>query len=181
MRFQEKAIALRDGEGLLLRSPTGEDSETMLQYLRTVCAETEYLLRTPEECTETEDQERAFLEGMLASDRQVMLAAFAGERVAGNAQISFQARQKTCHRAEVAIALTSEYWGRGLGRILLSELIALARERGVHQVELTVIEGNDRALALYKKLGFVITGEIPDAIRLSDGAYRKEYMMRLVL
>ena len=181
MRFQEKTVALRDGEELLLRSPTGEDSETMLQYLRTACAETEYLLRTPEECTETEEQERAFLEGRLAAEGEMMIAAFAGERAVGSCQIRFHARQKTRHRAEVAIALISEYWGRGLGTILLSELIALARERGIHQVELTFIEGNDRGLALYKKLGFVITGEIPDAIRLSDGAYRKEYTMRLVL
>lgn len=48
-------------------------------------------------------------------------------------------------------------------------------------VELEVIEGNQRAIGLYHKMGFVYTGEKPNAIRLEDGSSLKELMMVKVL
>ena len=44
-------------------------------------------------------------------------------------------------------------------------------------LELEVIEGNERAIALYKKFGFETVAEKPDAIRLKDGTSLKEITM----
>ena len=51
----------------------------------------------------------------------------------------------------------------------------------LEQLELEVIEGNQRAIGLYHKMGFVCTGEKPNAIRLEDGSSLKELMMVKVL
>ncbi len=45
------------------------------------------------------------------------------------------------------------------------------------QLELTFIEGNSRARALYEKMGFRVVGVHPDAIRLADSAFKSEYLM----
>ena len=57
-------------------------------------------------------------------------------------------------------------------------MIRAAEEKeGVLQLELEVIEGNDRAMALYKKMGFRKYGVRPDAIRLKDGTMLSETLM----
>ena len=89
--------------------------------------------------------------------------------------------RKTRHRGQVAIALLKDYWGLGIGTAMFEEMIDKARQEKLEQLELEVIEGNQRAIGLYHKMGFVCTGEKPNAIRLEDGSSLKELMMVKVL
>jgi ribosomal protein S18 acetylase RimI-like enzyme len=58
----------------------------------------------------------------------------------------------TCRVA--AMGLAPEARGGGLGRRMMEAAIAEARARGDRTMVLEVIEGNERAMALYTKLGF---------------------------
>ena len=177
MRFEPKEITLRNGAAVLLRSPGAEDAAPMLEYLRACAEETDFLLRTPEECTDDLAQEQAFLRETLESGTSLMIAAFSGGAVVGSCQLSFRDRRKIRHRADVAIGLRRAWWGLGLGKALLSELIAQAGECGVAQLELEFIEGNTRAQGLYEHMGFRIYGERPCSIRRSDGTFCSEFLM----
>ena len=53
----------------------------------------------------------------------------------------------------------------------------LAKERGIEQLELEVMEGNDRAIRLYEKFGFERFGVRPNAIHLKDGTRLRELLM----
>ena len=181
MLFAEKNVTLKNGQKATLRSPRPEEAAEMLEYLRDVAGETHFILREPEECTETIEQEAAFLEGINASPRNVMIVCEVDGEIAGNCQLSFGRRAKVCHRASVAIALRKKYWRFGIGTIFFEEMIAIARENGIAQMELEFIEGNDRARGLYEKMGFRVYAEHPDAIRLKDGTMLKEYRMLLKL
>lgn len=177
MRYPEKTILLKDGRQALLRSPTAEDARAMLDFLKLCYSQTDFLLCYPEEFTQTVEEEGAFLASMEASETVLMIACLLEGTIVGNCQIAFDTKQKTRHRAEVAIAIRREAWGLGIGTALLEELIAAARGRGVLQLELDVIEGNDRAKALYEKVGFRAVGEKPNAIRLKDGTLLGETFM----
>ena len=61
------------------------------------------------------------------------------------------------------------------------EVRALVHEVHEAGLELEVIDGNDRALRLYERLGFVQTGRTPRAFRYDDGSYRDEIQMVLRL
>ena len=52
------------------------------------------------------------------------------------------------------------YQGRGLGRRLMEASLQALRVRGYTTVSLTVTSGNERAVRLYEKLGFVRHQEI---------------------
>ena len=54
----------------------------------------------------------------------------------------------------VAIALYQKYCGRGIGKIMLKTILDMARNLGYEQAELEVAAGNERAISLYKNLGF---------------------------
>jgi len=85
---------------------------------------------------------------------------------------------KTKHRANIGIALISEFWNQGIGTKMFEEMIRLAENReNVLQIELEFVEGNARARHLYEKMGFRITGVRPNAIRLKDGTLLNEYTM----
>ena len=45
MIIEEKHIKLRDGRDALLRSPSADDAEEMLGFLKKVSTETDFLLR----------------------------------------------------------------------------------------------------------------------------------------
>lgn len=108
-----------------------------------------------------------------------MLVCEVDGKIAGNSQIVFMSSLKTRHRAAVMIGLLREYWGLGIGSALFREMEREAREHGTAQLEM--IEGNDRALALYRSAGFETMAEHPDAFRLRDGTSRAAVFMRKVL
>jgi len=62
------------------------------------------------------------------------------------------------------------HWGRGLGRQILNDALALSAARGCHAITLNVTKSNARAMALYEHCGFVMTRD--------DGARQR---MRLEL
>lgn len=52
---------------------------------------------------------------------------------------------------------------------MLKELIAYARKQGCLQLELEGLEGNERAQALYEKMGFTVYGVRKRGVILKDG------------
>jgi ribosomal protein S18 acetylase RimI-like enzyme len=52
------------------------------------------------------------------------------------------------------IAVTETHQGRGIGRRLLAEAEAVARERGCCKLTLEALEGNTGAIGLYRSVGF---------------------------
>ena len=181
MLYDTKTVTLKDGGAALFRAPTPEDAAAFLDFFITVRAETEILLSGSMDPAPTLDGERAWIESALTSSDQMMIVCEMDGLIAGNCQITFKPNSKNRHRASLAIALRQKYWGRGIGTAMFTELIAAAKERGVTQLELDYIQGNDRGRALYEKMGFVPWGELPDGIRQPDGSMRSLIYMRKTL
>ncbi len=66
------------------------------------------------------------------------------------------------------VAVHPDFQGQGLGELAMRYVLGRLKENGVHFVSLEVRVSNQRALALYRKLGFSILG------------VRKEYYSRPV-
>lgn len=178
MLFQEKNIVLKNQQLCVLRNPKESDAENMNEYLKICASETNFILRYPEECNETIKEEAEYLKNLLYSNTNLMIVALVNDEIAGNCQIQFKNMIKTKHRASIAIGLISKYWNQGIGTALFIEMIKIAREMNVTQLELEYIEGNERARVLYEKMGFQKYGERPHAICLKDGTFLKEILMR---
>src|SRR5438445_2702203 len=61
-----------------------------------------------------------------------------------------------------ALFVEPEVMRRGVGRMLLDDAVSIARERGLHRIEVTA---NPRAVAFYRRAGFVADGEVPTRFR----------------
>jgi ribosomal protein S18 acetylase RimI-like enzyme len=95
----------------------------------------------------------------LTSPRNVMLGAFDGETLVGIAGLVKEERQQVRHKATlVGMAVASAAGGRGIGKALVASIIDTAIAAGLRQVGLTVSEGNEAAVGLYRSCGFVEWG-----------------------
>ena len=160
MIIKDIEFKLKDGRTAILRSANEKDAKALIEYMKKSTGETDFLLRTPEECeTQTIEQEIDF-------------------KIAGNCMVWWNKRAKTGHRANVAIGLLSEFWNQGIGTRMFREMIKIAESNpDILQMELDFIEGNSRARALYEKMGFRITGIKFNSIRQNDGTLCNEYSM----
>lgn len=75
-----------------------------------------------------------------------------GSEIRAEARVHFDAATES---AELAIAIDPIYIGRGLGRILVEQLIAASRRHGVREIWGDTQTGNRAMLAMTNRLGFV--------------------------
>jgi len=107
----------------------------------------------------------AFWHGALAAaDRgeRVVLGAWDGEALVGTVTLLLDLPLNQPHRAEIAKMMTRvSHRGRGIASGLLRAAEAVAVEKGRSLLVLdTAKEGG--AAGLYERLGYTLTGEIPD-------------------
>ncbi len=180
MIFHPKEITLKNGTKAILKTPEISDAAGMLEYIKTSCGETDFLSRYPEEWEGVSvENEEKWVKKLRESKSTLAITCFIDGGIAGNCEITFRGGIKMSHRATIAIAILKKYWDLGIGSAMFREMIAAAKAReGIEIVELEFIEGNDRACHLYEKFGFRTVGERPNAFKLKDGSYRKEFSMQ---
>jgi len=84
------------------------------------------------------------------------------------------------HRATLGMGIERRARGCGHGRALLETAIAWARAHGLAWLDLGVFAHNERARAVYRRVGFVEVGTIRDQFRL-DGISIDDVTMTLAL
>ncbi|MDF2512628.1 MAG: acetyltransferase, gnat family [Herbinix sp.] len=178
MRVNTKEVTLKNGQTAILRSPEGEDAEQLLNYMKIMSGETNNVLRYPEEVTLTVEEERDHIINNLTNERDFDIAAFIDGKLVGNSGIfCTNDKLKVRHRVKLGIAIIKDYWGIGIGDILMKHCMEQAKENGYEQVELDVVTTNKAAISLYEKYGFEICGTVAHAQKLKDGSYQDLYMM----
>lgn len=182
MIFEKEEYTLSDGRKCIVRPVAPEDAQTMLEYLKITAGETDYLARYSDEVTYTMEQEQTIIAGKISNPREVFMLVEVDGHFAGNCSVNqVSPKRKFVHRASFGIALYKEFWGLGIGSILIKRAISFAKELGYKQLELEVVSENRRAISLYEKNGFVKYGECPRSMRLDDGRYLSEHLMCLDL
>lgn len=81
------------------------------------------------------------------------------------------------HTGSIGIMIHRDYQGKGIGRALFNKIIDLADNwLMLVRLELGVFTDNERAINLYKSLGFEIEGIRKYAI-IQNGKYADDYLM----
>lgn len=178
MIFNMKTVILKNGEICVLRSPQAEDAEEMLEYLKKTAAETDFLLRYPEEVVMTIEEEVNFINFLREAPRGLLICAFINNKLVGTAHLmAIGERFKISHRASFGIAVLKEAWHIGIGNALITEMLKIAGDIGFELVELEVASPNHNAIELYKKFGFKIYGTRENGFKFKDGTYCDEHLM----
>ena len=177
-----QTIILKNGKEALLRNGVAADGGAVFENFNQTHAETDYLLSYPDENSFDPEQEAEFLENKTNSPNEIEIIALVDGEVVGTAGIeAVGSKYKVRHRAELGISVLKAYWGLGLGKALTRACIQCARDAGYVQLELNAVAENERALELYRSVGFVEFGRNPRGFRSRTGRYQELVHMLLEL
>lgn len=110
---------------------------------------------------------RKFVENSLA-ERLPQYVALDGARVVGWCDVTGSERPTMRHSGTLGMGLLPEWRGRGVGARLMGAVLDASRRRGFSRIALTVRADNERAIRLYRRMGFEIEGRLRRGMRIDD-------------
>lgn len=157
------------------------DAKEMLNYLKSVGSETDFLLFGNEGVDLTLEQEAQFLDSMNQTTHSRMYIAKDASKIVATAHIQGKTKIRTRHKAVIGISVLKDYWGQGIGSILMNKLIDFAKSNNhIEIIYLEVISTNTRAINLYKKFGFITYATDGSSTKVGN-QYFDNLLMRLDL
>ena len=177
-----KKIKLKDGRECVLRNATLSDGKAAFEIFNKTHEESDWLLTYPGENSFNEKEEGEFLQKKTDSENEIeLIAEIDGKGVALAGIESLGAKYKIRHRAEFGISVLKDYWGLGIGRAMTEACIECAKKAGYAQLELDVVADNEKAVSLYKSVGFEEYGRNPLGFNSRETGYQELILMRLEL
>ncbi|MFE1630606.1 GNAT family N-acetyltransferase [Brevibacillus reuszeri] len=111
------------------------------------------------------------------SPRNLFLVAVVHNRIVGFSRCEGINLKRFAHKVEFGVCVLKEFWGHGIGKNLLKQSIKWADAAGIKKMTLSVVETNEKAIDLYKRLGFEIEGILKNDRILADGNYYNAIIM----
>lgn len=107
----------------------------------------------------------------------VAVSAEDDDLILGVAGLHIAPNPRLRHSGSIGLSVHENYQGKGIGKALMASIVDLADNwLMLKRLELGVLQGNDRALSLYKQFGFEVEG-VKRASAIRKGEYVDETIM----
>ncbi|WP_301357973.1 GNAT family N-acetyltransferase [Enterococcus spodopteracolus] len=136
-----------------LREAEKSDAQGLLVMLRQARQETDYFVVEERSLNKSQEVLSTELSRIKESAEHLLFLACEKKQVVG--VVSVASKPGLPRHGEIGVSILKEYWGMGLGTILLDEAIIWATENV--RFNTLVLDGlavNQRAIHLYQKMGF---------------------------
>ncbi len=170
-----RRFKVHDGRRVTLRAPKWDDLDDMLSFINGLVGERAMILMNE---LQTREQEVDWIGKLLSGvekDRIVAVVAEVDGEFAGSCEISPKIGYSR-HLGTLGISLSAGFRDLGIGQRMMLEAEEQAKRIGVEVVDLEVFATNPRAIHTYEKVGYKITGKIPEALK-----YGGEYVDALIM
>jgi RimJ/RimL family protein N-acetyltransferase len=155
------------------------DGKKYLKLMKKLDQETSFMLYEPDERKTTIKEMEKKIEQINARDG-VIIGAETDDELIGFISASRIPLKRVKHRVHIVVGVLKKESGKGIGTRLFEKLIEWAKNNELSKLELTVMMHNERAIDLYKKIGFEIEG-IKNKSLIIDENYVDEYYMGMIL
>lgn len=153
-------------------------AQALIDFMNQVAGESDYLVMDDAGFQVSLEEMQGLLTDSLASPDRLCLLALLGDRIIGVINVRNQTSYPISHIGDIFMAVAKDYWGNGIGRILLEEVVFWAQEMGLlKRLELTVQVRNERAVRLYQSCEFEIEGTQRRGARTDEGEWLDLYYM----
>lgn len=126
---------------------------------RAVLEEGRWFVRTPDELPRLDQIEQSVSDYQRSENSVWLVARLDREPVVGFCTITGGALSRTRHVARLEVMVDRRHRGKGLGRQLVEAGVAWAEQCAMlRKLSLAVFDDNERAIGVYRSLGFVDEG-----------------------
>ena len=158
-----------------------KESRQILEFTKIVGRESDNLSYGEEGIEIPVEAEERYLKTVRESETSAFFLAKDEDRIVGMANFDVPtSRKRLKHSATIGISVRRSYWGKGVGSLLMKKMIEHGKQIKTKVIYLEVRSDNDRAIALYKKYGFVKTGVRHGLMRI-EGRPVDVDMMELIM
>lgn len=151
MKIHKQEFIIK-GMAYSIRSAEERDAESLSSLRVQIDGETENMDREQGEAYIDAAVFRNIIRLDTEKDRNLFLVATVQEEIVGYARCEADLKRFS-HRVEFGVCVARNYWGYGIGNKLLESSLQWADRSGVEKVTLTVLETNDKAIELYRRMG----------------------------
>jgi len=145
-----KKVRLQSGTSVTIRPMVKEDADKLYAFFSRVPREDRLFLRDDVSIRDVIDSWTQELDY-----RKVLpLVAEVGGNIVGDATLHRRTFGWTSHVGKVRLVIDKDYRGKGLGAILIEELIDIAKKAGLEQLVAELMSNQTGALSAFKRLGF---------------------------
>jgi len=152
---------LKDGTRVTLRPLVKEDRDRLLDFFRRVEEKDLMFLRS-------NVRDPAVIEHWVQNidySRVFPLIAEVDGRIVGDATLHMRKVGWKRHLGNVRVVVANEFQGRGLGTLLINEIVELANEFGLEKLVAEIHLQSVAALNAFKKAGFVVKAVFEDLVQ----------------
>lgn len=155
-------LTLRDGREVHVRAMRASDEAEFLQAFERLSSEARYMRFMRVMGEPNVERLREALASLPENGLGIVatIPADDGYDIVGSAMFLTGQNPGSC---EFATTVAADHGGLGLGRALMTALIAAAKQRGLHEMEGFVLTRNQPMLSLASRLGFSISPDPDDA------------------
>ena len=164
-----------------IREIREDDAASFRNLLTRVDEETQFMLLEPGERQITVEDQRQRIKTILSKNNQIIFVAENDNDLIGYLAAIGGDFKRNRHRAYIVIGILQAFIDQKIGTKLFTELEKWTRHHAVHRLELTVMVHNERAIRLYKKMGFEIEGTKKHSLLISGSYVDEYYMAKLIL
>lgn len=174
-------VALKNNSQLLIRDIVEDDAASMLEYLKAVGAETDYLTFGGEGAGYTLEEEIEFIRKRSETSNMLFIAGVIDGRIIATLGLLFNGRERVAHTGEFGMTVRKQYWNCGIGSAMIDYMLDWADKReNVLKINLQVRVDNVRAINLYLKKGFLFEGRNRAGMKVGDDVFDFYYMGKVL-
>jgi len=166
-----REITLKNGDSCRFYRAGVGDSERIIEYINSIAVESDCLSFGRGEFTMSSEDERHIISSFKERNNCLMAVAKCDQSIVGLITMQGGSRKRMYHWAEIALSVSKKYWGMRIGRALIELAIEHAHRNGITRIGLRVRTDNDRAIALYIKMGFEIEGTLRRFMKVNDNYF----------
>ena len=109
------------------------------------------------------DQQKAILEEKISKGFPVIVAEINGKTIGFGMYSEFRFREAYKFTVEHSVYVNESFQGKGIGKLLLQELIAIAQKQKIHTMIAVIDSENQNSVHFHEKFGFETVGIVKES------------------
>ena len=161
-----------------IRKAKVEDAHAILNAEQEIAETPGYFCSQPNELSEENVIKTITTLG--ESEKGIYLVAEREGQIIGHAFLEPLHLKSICHVAQLSIGVHHGWQEKGVGTALMQQIIDWAENSEmIEKIELNVRASNGRAIALYKKMGFIEEGRLKNRVKIDQSHYIDDILMAI--